>query len=203
MSRSTESDELRDTHMRTPQNLASAALATGTEHAKRASTLRRLATGLRAQSTGELGLNDKERKVLTSAALLLEEMATASQQAAVLSKRRATALADREREVRSAMRANFGALASIEDKVALIGAAQSYSLHNPELFKNPHHLGEAFEDAITGLVESLARATGAKPAHAVVNQAWAKFLESKASIQAKHRALITGIQTAGRAPSPR
>lgn len=189
--------------MRTPQNLASAAMANAAEHTKRASNLRRLASGLRAQSTGELGLNDKERKVLTSAALLLEEMAVVSQKATVLAKRRATDLAGREREVRSAMRANFGALTSIEDKVALIGAAQRYSLQNPELFKNPRHLGEAFDDAITGLVESLARAPGAKPAQVVVSQAWAKFLESKSSIQAKHRALIAGIQGAGRAPSAR
>ncbi|MGB2881532.1 MAG: hypothetical protein WBC08_07160, partial [Rhodoferax sp.] len=60
----TEADEYRNTHMRTPKDLASAALVSATEHTKRASTLRRLASGLRAQSTGELGLNDKERKVL-------------------------------------------------------------------------------------------------------------------------------------------
>ncbi len=189
--------------MRSPEDLASAALVSTTEHAKRATTLRRLATGLRAQSTGELGLTAKERNVLTNAALLLDDMALISQKATVLSKRRAADLAGREREVRSAMCANFGTLVSIEDQVALIGAAQSFSLQNSERFNDPRHLGEAFEEAITGLAESLARASDKKPAQAVVNQAWAKFLESKASIQAKHHALIARIQRVGRAPSAR
>lgn len=187
--------------MRTPQDLVSAARVSAAEHAKRATTLRRLAAGLRTQSGGELGLNDKERKVLTNAALLLDDMAVASQKASVLAKKRAADLAGREREVRSAMRANFGALTSVEDQVALIGAAQRYGLQNPELFNNPRHLGQAFEDALAGLAESLARAPGAKPAHVVVSQAWAKFLDSKSSIQAQHRALIAGIQGAGRVPS--
>jgi hypothetical protein len=162
--------------MRSVRDLAGDALTSEKEHARRATTLRRLAGGLRAQSAGPLELDAKERKLLASAAALLEAMADASKKAAALAKKRAADRAAREKALRAAMRLNFAALVSTEDRIALIAAVQSYSLEGgPSRFADPRRLREVFDDAIEGLASSLARSDNTRTPAAAVAEAWAKF----------------------------
>lgn len=92
------------------------------------------------------------------------------------------------------MRANFCALTSIADQIALISAAQAYALESGAIrFNSPQALLAAFNDAIDGLAHSLARADDARNAQAIVTEAWTKFEKIKPSIQAKHRALIDAL----------
>jgi len=184
--------------MRTPQDLASNFLVSDGEHGRRATTLRRLAGGVRAQSVGELGLNNRERKVLGDATALLERMADASKQAAGLAKKRAVDLATREKSVRAAMSSNFGALASVADQVALIGAVQNHVLKDGMgRFDDPRRLREAFADAIASLAYTIARFDDKETAEVVVAEAWAKFEEAKSSIQTRHQPLIDALTVRG------
>ena len=83
--------------------LSDSPLHSDAEHSRRATTLRRLAGGVRAQQAAALGLNDKQRKLLADAADLLDRIADTSKKAAVLAKKRAADLARREKVVAAAM----------------------------------------------------------------------------------------------------
>jgi hypothetical protein len=183
--------------MRSLRDLAGDALTSEKEHARRATTLRRLAGGLRAQSAGPLELDAKERKLLASAAALLESMAEMSKKAAALAKKRASDRAAREKAVRVAMRSKFAALSSVADRVALIGAVQSYSLdHDPHRLEDPRVLREVFDDAVDGLTSNLARSGDTRTPATAVAEAWAKFESARPAILRKHRVLIERIAVA-------
>jgi hypothetical protein len=184
--------------MRTPKDMAVDALASEAEHTRRATALRRLASGVRAQSVGALGLNEKERKTLTDAVGLLDKMTDVSSQAAALAKRRSAERAARERAIRSATKTSFASLTSVEDQVALIYAVNAQVLTTTV----PHadklrRLREEFNDALDGLVQSLASKSGDKRPEVLVVEAWARFEASKASAQANHSGLIDALNKPG------
>ena len=64
-------------------------------------------------------------------------------------------------------------------------------------FDDPRRLREEFEDAVAGLAHSLARQGDPKTAQLIVAEAWAKFQQAKASIQAKHQVLIDALSVHG------
>lgn len=73
--------------MKTPQELAANPLDCHTEHARRATALRRMAGGIRATGTGPYGLNQLETETLLDAMLVLQDVATMNQKACELAKK--------------------------------------------------------------------------------------------------------------------
>jgi len=162
------------------------------EHKKRATLLKRLAGGLRAQAVGELGLDERERKILAQAAGLVDRMALASASAAVLSKKRRDGLERRAQNITKAMQPTFGSLKAVSDQVAVIAAVNGSVLEEPHRF-NPRRLQEAFDEALGSLADSLARTADTRKVDQVVVQAWQKFNDAKTDLHAQHQDLIEAL----------
>ena len=180
--------------MQTPRELASDALTSEAEHARRAAALRRLASGIRSHSEGVLGLSAKERKVLADAQALLERMANTSKQAGLLAKKRSAERAQRERAIRTAMAKTFAALGSTADQVALIGAVNDQVLAAAAGNGNRlRELGVEFKAAVDDLARTLAHQDSDKQPGELVAEAWGKFQRAKPGILVKYRSLITAV----------
>jgi len=179
--------------MRTPQQLAENILVGSDEHKKRATTLKRLSGGLRAHSVGELALDKREQKILAEAAGLLDRMADTSARAAALVKKRRHDHERRAKSITEAMQPTFASLNAVSDQVALIAAVSAYVLEEPRCLEDPRRLQEAFDEALGSLADSLARPADTRKVDQVVAQAWQKFVDSKAEIQAQHRNLIDAL----------
>lgn len=182
------------------QELAATPYRSESEFAQQATTFRRLASGLRnsASYAGSgpdalFGLDEREMKTLLGAAAVLEKMAAVSTQAAVIGKKREEVRAARERDVRAAMAGNFGALTSAADQVALIAAVNGYLLMHGD-FTRKGMLECCFNDAITGIAHQLSDPDkSATSATTLVDEAWARFVSAKASLQAKHQSIIDAL----------
>ncbi|MBW8831579.1 MAG: hypothetical protein JF606_19605 [Burkholderiales bacterium] len=183
----------KPTGMRTPQQMAENLLVGSDEHKRRATLLKRLAGGLRAQTVGELGLDERERKILAQAAGLVDRMALASAGAAVLSKKRRDKLERRAQSITKAMQPTFGSLKAVGDQVAVIAAVSDYVLEEPHRFKDPRRLQEAFDEALGSLADSRSRTADTRKVDQVVAQAWQKFKDAKTDLQAQYRDLIEAL----------
>ena len=180
--------------MRTPRELASDALTSEAEHARRAAALRRLAGGIRSHSEGVMGLSAKERKILADAQAMLERMADTSKQAAVLAKKRLSDRAQREKAIRAAMAKTFAALGSAADQVALIGAVNDEVLAAAARNGNKlRDLGAEFKATLDDLTRTLAQRDSDKPPGELVAEAWGKFQRAKPGILVKHGAIVAAV----------
>jgi len=177
-------------------DLAAKALTSADEHKRTATTLRRLSGGLSAQRDSALDLSEKEKLILNEAVQLLDRMADVAAQAASLRKKADQAAEARREAIKAATASTFGRLSTVADRVALIGAVQSYSLrHNTaEWVTNKHMLADVFRDALDGLTWTLAGADTTKPVAEVVAQAWAKFQDGRVAIEDQHARLIVAQQ---------
>ncbi len=102
----------------------------GTDEFKRSATrLNRLTDGLRTEVVATAhGFSEHESKALMAAIKVIDELASRYSKAAAHSKKRLDDRARAEKQIRSAMDGNFLALASVEDRIAFIGAVSSYRL---------------------------------------------------------------------------
>lgn len=179
--------------MKTPVQLVDERLASPDEHGRRATSLRRLASGLKKQSAGYLGLNQKELKLLTDAAALLEGMAAASAKAKTIASGRYAERQRRERAIREAMKNTFGSIKSVAEKVALIDFEKPYLLAAGEFtitIKDLRSLERFVADALDDLANTLAgQKADIAPIDLVAN-AWTKFEKARTAIELRHQALI-------------
>lgn len=74
--------------MKSPVELAANPMDSHTEHNRRASSLTRLAGGIRGVVSGPYGLNRLETESLLDAMLVLQDLAAANQKAGELAKHR-------------------------------------------------------------------------------------------------------------------
>jgi hypothetical protein len=182
-------------NVKKPDEMAANSLYSEKEHKTRAATLRRLAGGIRANagSGAFVGFDVSERKLLASAATLLEAAAHASAKASSLAKGRRAAKEAREAAVLEAMSATFCKLTSAADRVALIAASgESYQL-SPSFGKYTDELGRAFNDAMMSVARTLAVSAPAQAPVDIVAEAWKKFVEAKPELQHRHDALIRSL----------
>ncbi|MFZ5525885.1 MAG: hypothetical protein ACOZE7_04445 [Pseudomonadota bacterium] len=179
-----------------PADLAAKMLTSADEHKRTATNLRRLTGGIAAQRDGSFGLSDSEKSVLAAACQLLDRMADVASQASKLRKKADEAAEARRAAIKSAAASNFGRLSSVADKVALIGAVQSYSLRNnaEEWATSKHMLPQVFREALDQLTWTLAGSNASEPADQVVAQAWEKFQLGRAAIEDQHARLIVAQQ---------
>jgi hypothetical protein len=179
-----------------PADLAAKALTSADEHKRAATNLRRLSGGIAAQRDGSLDLSDSEKAILSAAGQLLDRMAEVAAQAAKLRTKADEAAEARRAAVKAAAASTFGGLSSVADKVALIGAVQSYSLkNNAEAWATSKHmLAEVFRDTMDGLTWTLASSDASKSPAEVVALAWSKFQQGRAAIEDQHARLIVAQQ---------
>lgn len=177
-------------------DLAAKTLTSADEHKRVATTLRRLSGGLAAQRGNGLELSDKELAILTDAEKLLDRMAEVRAQAAKLRCEAVEVARARHEAIKAAAASTFGQLSTVADKIALIGAVQSYSLRgNTESWATSRHmLSEVFREAFEGLIYTLGCSDATKPATQIVAEAWAKFQVGRAAIEDQHARLIVAQQ---------
>ena len=195
--------------MKKPADLASSILDGPDTLKRRATTLRRLAGGLKTEiaSAERTGLSDTELRTLEGALGVLEGLATAYSKACTLAQRRREEQAKAEKAIRAAMNANFDKLATIPERVALVAAVNSYVL-KPGTTDSPKDLDYWFREAVDSLAYRLAGQIKGQHATVVVAEAWAKFEKARAELEAKHchligRLVIEAGKPARDATSPR
>ena len=177
--------------MKTPTELASFSLDSPDSHKRRATTLRRLAGGVKTEirCAERTGLSVKELRTLQEAEGVLERLATAFSQARKLTQRRFDDKEKAEKAIRAAMAGNFDKLATIPERVAFVAAVRSYVL-KPGTTDTLRDLDYWFREAIESLAYTLAGQTKGQLATTVVAEAWGKFDEARAELEAKHSHLI-------------
>ena len=177
--------------MKSPADLASSILDGPDALKRRATTIRRLAGGLKTEIAiaDRTGLSDTELRTLKGTLGVLEGLATAYSKASTLAQRRREEQAKAEKAIRAAMDANFGKLSTIPERVAFVAAVTSHVL-KPGTTDSPKDLDYWFREAIDSLAYTLAGQAKGQPATIVVAEAWGKFEKARAELEAKHCHLI-------------
>jgi hypothetical protein len=187
--------------MKTPKELSESLRRAG-ELATKVSTCRRLAGGITAMEFEFLGLTEKERETLNKARALLNEVAMVYDKAAKLKKRAEALRAQREKDVRAAMKGTFDQLATTADKVALIAANRAYTFGSggvgADLTRRrdaEYLLGEIFKDSLDSIAHDIEADSTLKqlaPAAAVA-QGWQRFTERRAALQDRFAQVIVRV----------
>ena len=175
--------ELTDTHW------------TGADEFKRSATrLKRLAGGLRNEAVATThGLSENETKALAAAIKVVDELASRYGTAATLSKKRIDDRTRAEQRIRKAMSGNFLALASVEDRVAFIGATYSFRLRTGSVM-TLQDLDYYFKDDLTSFIYRLSGELKNRTPEVVAAEAWAKFEDGRSALVQRHRDLIERLQ---------
>lgn len=180
--------------MKTPAEIVeSSSLSSPEEFKRRASTTKRVAGGLRSELAAAqvAGLSKQEAKAVTDALAVLDRLAGTYKQAEKLSAKRREDKEKAQQAMRTAMASTFGALSTVADKVALIGAVSSYLLRIG-VIHDAWDLNQHFKEVLDTLARLLAEQKG-NTREAAVSDAWAKFCGGRAAIEAQHQALIARL----------
>ena len=179
--------------MHKASDLAALPLTTEREHKSRASTLLRLAAGVRTQSRADLGLSSSEQALLGAAASLLEDLATASKGAAKIARRREDLLERRMAEAVPLMADTFGSIKTMADKVALVGAVSASVLRPGGIPLDLAAIEDAYQDALNTIRYTAAKSDQPLAGH--LAKMWSIFQARRAEHIENHRVLIESIES--------
>ena len=181
--------------MKTASELADSAFRSANEHKRRATQLKRVAGGIRSEiaAAGSTGLSQAETLELSKAATLLDTLSARYTSAQKLAQQKQLDKALREKQITAAMAGTFTALSTIQDKVALIGAVQCYTL-KPEIIDNQRDLDFQFREALGSLAYTLAGQMNGRPAEIPVSEAWKKFEAERARLIDRHKTMILHLE---------
>ena len=175
--------------MKTPLQITEAHWTGADEFKRSATRLKRLAGGLRNEVVATThGLSENETKALSAAIKVVVELASRYGKAASLSKKRIDDRTRAEQRIRKAMAGNFLTLASVEDRVAFIGATNSYRLRAGSIL-TLQDLDYYFPEDMASFVYRLSGVLKDRTA-----EAWAKFEEGRSALVQRHRELIQRLQ---------
>ncbi len=182
--------------MKTPAQLVERCLLSAADHKKRATAIKRVAGGIRTEiaSATTAGLSEADITTLKRAEAILGNLATLYSRAGKLRQSHDDTLQRAITAVKAAMATTFGQLTSVADRVAFIGAADSFQLRHGRV-KSPSDLSYYFDDAMSSLAYRLGREAISQkqtPA-AVVAAAWQKFDGGKAELQGRYRDTISSL----------
>lgn len=179
--------------MKTPSQLVEERHWSAIDHKKRATAIKRVAGGIRTElsSSKYVELPDADIKALQRAEAILGNLATLHNRAAKLRQSQDDALQKAVAAAKAAMAANFGRLTSVADRVALIGAADSFQLRQGRV-QTLADLNYYFDEAMSSLAYRLGKeAILQKQAPtAVVAAAWQKFDGGRVELQARYGDVI-------------
>lgn len=181
--------------MKTAAELAEEAFRSADDHKRRTTQLKRVAGGIRSEmeASGSSGLSQDEQLVLSKAATLLETLAARHKSAQKLAQQKQLEKELREKQITAAMAGNFSTLSSIKDKVALIGAVQSYTL-KPELIDSLRDLDYQFKEAIGSLAYILAGQMKGQHPTIPVADAWKKFEGERPRLIDRYKSMILTLE---------
>lgn len=181
--------------MKTAAELAEAVFRSADEHKRRATQLKRVAGGIRSEiaAASSTGLSQAEMSELSKAATLLDTLAARYTSAQKLAQQKQLDKDRREKQITAAMAGSFSALSTISDKVALIGAVQSYTL-KPEIIDSVRDLDYQFKEAIGSLAYILAGQMNGRPAEIPVAEAWAKFEAERPRLIDRNKSMILSLE---------
>lgn len=184
--------------MKTSSELAESRLDGPTVHKRRATQLKRVAGGIRSElaSVATTGLSAAEIKKLTEAAAVLEDLAGKYSAAEKLAKKREDEYERKRKQIHSLMAPTFGTLKSIEDRVALIAAVQSYQLRR-SLIVDIGDLDFYAKDALESLTHTLTRQAETRAAPEVVADAWLKFEEGRGRLIQEFQQCVDRLVASG------
>lgn len=169
-------------------------------HKRRSTTLRRLSGGLETEikSAEATGLSQTELKTLRQATIILNKLGSEFARASTIAKKRHEEAQNAEAAIRKAMANNFGKLSSVSERVALIGAVNSYLLRedSPASFNNREELDFWFREELGSLAYRLAGQAKGRKADTVVAEAWAMFDGARSELEGKFRHIIRKIEAA-------
>lgn len=160
------------------------------DHKRRASGLKRLATGLRAEIIAKRtnGLSDKEAKILADAEGLLKELANLRLQAKKDTELRVKARSQRMEEINKCASDFFGKLVSVQDQVALIAGVNKSAVR---YILNMDCLEKQFKEALSDIGWHLVDQPGTPKE--LVTGLWAKFEGKKSPYLEAHADLIVKL----------
>lgn len=172
--------------MKKASDLANHIVGDSAAQKRMATTLMRAAGMVR--SAIEEGVFDaKEHKVLQDAIAVLERGAKVRRQAASLKTKEEQAAEIRRKDIRERMSGTFGALKSIDEKVALIAAVDSDRLKYTQI-RTARDVEDYFKESLNDLEWKLARQAG--DTDKVVADAWTKFCDARQRLQDQHALVI-------------
>ncbi|SCX72636.1 hypothetical protein [Variovorax sp. EL159] len=188
--------------MITAQDLAGKSLYSSQERARQATSMRRLAGGLRsaAKSNEAAEFTSSEREAVNKAIAVLDVFADALAKASTLRKKAEDARAKRQAQARQAIAGTFAALSTVEDKVALIAVSRPHSLlFNPDRSASDARVlldsrYSTLNDALDDIVWRIAEAS--EPVETAAARAWERFQEAAPALRIKHGSLIQQIKEA-------
>lgn len=180
--------------MKTPTELTDSHWTGADEFKRSATRLKRLAGGLRNEVVATThGLSENETKALAAAIKVVDELASRYGKAATLSKKRIDDRTRAEQRIRKAMAGNFMSLASVEDKIAFIGAVNSYRLRVGSIL-TLQDLDYYFPEELSSFTYRLSGELKNRTPEVAVIEAWAKFTDGKSALMLKHRELIQRLK---------
>lgn len=173
--------------------MAASLLDSPETHKRRSTQIKRVAGGIRTEIANGYsnGITPAETKTLFAAVTLLDKLAGNYDRAAAIAKKRVADRERREKLVLSAMRENFQALSSVEDRVAFLAAKNSTGIRGGRT-SSLDDLAYWFNDEIKSLSYALSRKEGA-PAE-LVAEVWAKYLAHRDDMVARHGDLIKRLK---------
>lgn len=175
--------------MKTIKELAADRLDTPDALKRRATGLRRLSGGLRAETarSSETGLNDKELRTLKEAADILSLLATRFDGAGKEKKKLLDAREAMKVHVREAIKGKFDELTSIPDQVAFVAATSEYQIKDLRTLAD---LRDAMKENMDYLIYRFAEQATSRDPKVVVAEGWDRFQAMRANLQDKHAATI-------------
>ena len=181
--------------MKTASELADSLFRSADEHKRRATQLKRVAGGIRSEiaAAGTTGLSQAETLELSKAATLLDTLSARYTSAQKLAQQKQLDKQLREKQITAAMAGNFTALSTIPDKVALIGAVQSYTL-KPEIIGNQRDLDFQFREALGSLAYTLAGQMNGQHPTIPVADAWTKFETERPRLIDRYKSMILTME---------
>lgn len=181
--------------MKTIAEIAEEMLMSPKDFKTRATTLRRLSSGVRAELDGaaRTGLTDKEQSALNAAAVVLSTLAAKMDGAGKLKQKERAAVEAMEVRARAAMKDTFYQLTSIPDQVALIAATASYQVQHLASLTD---LDYYFKENIEHLAYRMAKEALSGDLTQVAAGAWTRFQDTKPTLQDKHAQTIGRLVTA-------
>lgn len=181
--------------MKTASELADSMFRSADEHKRRATQLKRVAGGIRSEiaAASSSGLSQAETLELSKAAALLDTLSARYKSAEKLARQKQLDKQLREKQITGAMTSTFTALSTIPDKVALIGAVQSYTL-KPEIIGNQRDLDFQFREALGSLAYTLAGQMNGQHPTIPVADAWRKFEAERPRLIDRYKSMILTLE---------
>lgn len=185
--------------MKTPADLADYFGSSPKPLKDRATSLKRIATGLLHEVEGaeSSGLSNNDKAKLCAAISVINTLGARYESASKILSGREKVFARTERDVKVAMQKNFNALTTIKEKVLIIAAINSHILRAGRV-KTVSDLDFYFNDSLVSIAFSITRKAikDKIPAATVVGEYWGRWQGGLSELETQYRTVIAALEAA-------